>query len=555
MLSKMVTSRKANLMYVKGLLAFSILILTLSTVFLAHPVSVHAAGITISPASGTTGTSIQVSGNGFSGRLATIHWDDQILFSRVPISEKGELMFKLEVPSACKGKHVIEVTDDSNWASSVASATFTVLPGITIFPHIARAYTTVSVIGNGFAAGEKDIRITWDGTVVPTSATANHLGIWGINFDVPDVKNGEYFIGAFSSSTDAEEIGEQKFIVAPFAKVEPTSGPVGTEIRIDGFGFRTGEDGITITWDDEIILCNIVGGTDGSWSETLNIPPCTRGYHVIGVYGSSFTPKGIVPDTDFDVFPGVGLQPTSGNKGTRVTVNGTGFNEGETITLSFEGMPLDAKAVVDDAGSFSVAFEAPQSRVKDSRVKATGSAGNSAEAIFTVEKIAPLAPTLLSPEQGAKLEILDSVGDVFLGTAKSIIDLFAFRDSEQQSFGAPNVTFDWSDVNAAVKITYILEIARGDDFASQTLLLKEGLVDSEYTISRYDRLGKDSYSWRVKAVDDIGNESPWSEVQEFEMIPMSNQILMLSLVIPIFFIAAMVAAVILNWRIRKAKRG
>jgi len=538
----------------KGLLILVALIFALPLVFLAHPVPVHAASITISPASGAVGTSIQLSGNGFSGRLATIRWDDQILLSKVPISETGELTYNLKVPDACRGNHIIEITDDSNWTSSTASATFAVVPGITVSPRTGRPYTLVTVIGNGFARLERDIKITWNGNILSGSATANHLGTWGINFDVPDTGKGEYYIGAFSSSTNASEIGEQRFVVAPFAKVETTSGPVGVEIKIDGFGFRTGEDGITITWDGEIIMCNIVGGPDGSWSATLNIPPCTKGYHTIGVYGSSFTPKGIVPDTDFNVVPNVELQPTSGNKGTRVTVNGAGFAEDETVTLSFEGMPLDIKAAADGTGSFNVAFEAPQSRVKDSKVKATGSAGSSAEAIFIVEKIAPLAPTLLSPEQGARLEIFDSVGDVFLGTAKLLVGSIRFDDSGQRALGSPIATFDWSDVNAESNITYTLEIARGDDFSSQ-VLLKERLVDSEYTLSKDDTLGKDIYIWRVKAVDNIGNESPWSEIQEFEMIPMSNQVLILSIVIPVLVIATIVAAVMLTWRIRRSKRG
>ncbi len=541
-------------MHSKGLLILVALIFTLPLVFLAHPVPVHAAGITVSPASGTVGTSIQLSGNGFSGRLATIRWDDQILLIKVPISETGELTYNLKVPSACRGNHIIKITDDSNWTSSTASATFTVVPGITISPRTGRPYALVTVIGNGFACLERDIKITWNGNVLSGSATANHLGTWGINFEVPDAEKGEYSIGAFSSSTNASEIDEQRFVVSPFAKVEPTSGPVGTEIIIDGFGFRTGEDGITITWDGEIILCNIVGGPDGSWSNTLNIPPGTKGYHTIGVYGSSFTPKGIVPDADFLVVPNVELQPTSGNKGTRVTVNGAGFAKDETITLSFEGMTLDIEAAADNTGSFNVAFEAPQSRVKNSKVKATGSAGDSAEAIFIVEKIAPLAPTLLSPEQGTRLEIFDSVGDVFLGTAKLLIGSIRFDGSGQRALGSPVATFDWSDVNAESNITYTLEIARGDDFSSQ-VLLKERLVDSEYTLSKDDTLGKDIYIWRVKAVDDIGNESPWSEVQEFEMIPMSNQVLILSIVIPILVIATIVAAVMLTWRIRRSKRG
>ena len=528
------------------------LTVTIPLILLASPVPVHAASITVAPTSGTVGTSIQISGNGFAGRLANIHWDDQIMLSKIPISETGELTCNLKVPPACRGNHIIKITDDSNWTASTASATFTVFPEITIFPRIARAHTTVSVIGNGFAASEKNIKITWDGVVLPASTTANYVGTWGINFDVPETKKGEHFIGAFSSSTDASEINEHRFIVAPFAKVEPTSGPVGTEIIIDGFGFRTGEDGITITWDGEIILCNIVGGPDGSWSAKLNIPPCTKGYHTIGVYGSSFTPKGIVPDTDFNVVPHIELQPASGNKGTKVTVNGAGFANGETITLSFEGITLDAKAITDNAGSFSTAFEVPQSRVKDNKVKATGSVGNSAEAIFVAEKIAPPAPTLLSPLHGAKLKIFDSFSDVLLGPAKRITEIITFRDSRQQDSGPPIAAFDWSDVNTEGKVSYTLQIARGGDFSSQ-VLLKENLADSEYTLSRNGISTKEIYFWRVKAVDDVGNESPWSEVQEFDVISMSNQDLILSLTIPILFIFAIVAIAVLTWRKHRAK--
>ncbi|MCJ7828384.1 MAG: hypothetical protein MUP81_01425, partial [Dehalococcoidia bacterium] len=242
----------------KVLLALLAIIIVLPFIFMASPVPVHASNISIGPASGTISTSIHINGNGFSGRLATIYWDNQIILSKVPISETGELTFDLQVPPACKGSHTIKITDDSNWTSSTASATFTVLPGITIFPRIGWPYTSITVTGNGFACFEKDIKVTWDKTVLPISAAANQFGIWSINFEAPESAKGEYYISAFSSSTDVSEIGEHKFIVGPFAKMQPSSGPVGTEITIEGFGFRTSEDGITITWDNQIILCNLI---------------------------------------------------------------------------------------------------------------------------------------------------------------------------------------------------------------------------------------------------------------------------------------------------------
>ena len=537
----------------KVLLALLAIIIVLPFIFMASPVPVHASNISIGPASGTISTSIHINGNGFSGRLATIYWDNQIILSKVPISETGELTFDLQVPPACKGSHTIKITDDSNWTSSTASATFTVLPGITIFPRIGWPYTSITVTGNGFACFEKDIKVTWDKTVLQISAAANQFGIWSINFEAPESAKGEYYISAFSSSTDASEIGEQKFIVGPFAKMQPSSGPVRTEITIEGFGFRTSEDGITITWDNQIILCNLIAGTNGVFDTTLNIPPATQGLHLVGVFGSDFTPKGIIPDMDFNVVPNIQLQPPSGNKGTRVSVNGTGFIKGEAVTLRFEGTSLNINIVADDKGSFSIGFDAPQSAVKENKVKAIGTTGNSAETLFIIDKVTPPAPSLVSPTQGAELEVFDSVGDVFLGTTKQLIRIISFRNSEQRKLGPSDIKFDWSDIKVQGKTTYTLEIANGNDFLSPAVLKKE-LVDSEYTLSRDDILTIGSYTWRVMAVDDIGNEGLWSDADEFEVIPMSNQVLIMSLVIPLVSIGVMVGLATITWRRYKARR-
>ena len=537
----------------KVLLALLAIIIVLPFIFMASPVPVHASNISIGPASGTISTSIHINGNGFSGRLATIYWDNQIILSKVPISETGELTFDLQVPPACKGSHTIKITDDSNWTSSTASATFTVLPGITIFPRIGWPYTSITVTGNGFACFEKDIKVTWDKTVLQISAAANQFGIWSINFEAPESAKGEYYISAFSSSTDASEIGEQKFIVGPFAKMQPSSGPVRTEITIEGFGFRTSEDGITITWDNQIILCNLIAGTNGVFDTTLNIPPATQGLHLVGVFGSDFTPKGIIPDMDFNVVPNIQLQPPSGNKGTRVSVNGTGFIKGEAVTLRFEGTSLNINIVADDKGSFSIGFDAPQSAVKENKVKAIGTTGNSAETLFIIDKVTPPAPSLVSPTQGAELEVFDSVGDVFLGTTKQLIRIISFRNSEQRKLGPSDIKFDWSDIKVQGKTTYTLEIANDNDFLSPAVLKKE-LVDSEYTLSRDDILTIGSYTWRVMAVDDIGNEGLWSDADEFEVIPMSNQVLIMSLVIPLVSIGVMVGLATITWRRYKARR-
>jgi len=534
---------------VRHRILFTLLLITIfiPSLLLSSPGTVHASNMTITPTSGTVGTIVHIEGSGFSGGHATIYWDSLILLNNIPISEAGEMIFDFQVPSDSRGNHTIKIADDSNWANSTASASFTVIPGISVFPSVGRPYSPITVIGSGFARLEKDIKVTWDKNVLPITATANYDGVWSVSFDAPGPDKGEHYISAFSTYTTASEIGEHKFIAGPFAEIEPKSGPVGEEITMDGYGFRTSEDGITITWDNQIIVVNLIAATVGVLNTTFTIPVGTQGHHLVGLFGSDFTPRGNIPDMDFNVVPNIELQPASGNKGTKVNVYGTGFASGEAITLSFEGIGLNVNVVSNDKGSFNTSFMAPQSNAKENKVKATGTAGNSGEAVFIIERIAPPAPTPVSPRQGDKLEAFGSVGEVLLGAIKQLSTIIIFRNAEQRGFGLSHATFDWSDIDARGKITYTLEITNGNDFSSP-LILKSGIAGSEYTLSKNDVLTIGSHSWRVMASDDIGNEGLWSEPQEFEVIPMSRNVLIFSLVIPFMFIGATVVLAVIIWR-------
>ena len=534
------------------LFTFLAILIVIPAMLLTFPTPSYASNISVTPTSGTVGAVVHIDGNGFSGRLGTVYWDDQTTLTKIPINDAGELSFDFKVPTDYRGSHIIKITDDSNWTNSTASAAITILPSISIFPSASRSYSSIMVIGKGFSRLEKDIRITWDKTVLPVSATANLLGVWSVTLEPPTDK-GEYYIGAFSGSTDASEIGEQKFIAGPFATMQPNSGPVGTEITIEGYGFRTSEDGVTITLDNQIILCNLIAGTDGVLHTTLNFPPATQGHHLVGVFGSDFTPKGVIPTMDFNVVPNIELMPASGNKGTKVTVTGTGFVKGEIITLNFEGASINTNATADDNGSFTSSFITPQSTVKENKVTATGTNDNSAEALFVIEHVIPPSPTLVFPGQGDKLEAFDSIGAVFLGAATQLFRMASFRNSKQPGISLSNVKFNWSDSNTQAKITYTLEIANGVDFSAPATI-KEGLTESEYTLSRDDMLTIGRHSWRVMAEDDIGNQGMWSDAVEFDVIPMSNKVLILSLVFPLIFIGAMAALATIMWRRYKSTR-
>jgi len=449
----------------------TVLLPSLLLVFLPDPVKA-ATSISINLVSGNVDTSVLINGEGFVGRLTAIRWDKQVIAQQVPISEAAKVTYNFNIPFALKGNHFIQITDDSNWASS----------------------------------------------------------------------SGNHFIGAFGSKT---------------AISEPVSGPVGTEVTVSGAGFRIGEDGITITYDGEIIKCNIVAESDGSWTTTVEIPPSTKGRHRIGIYGSSFTPIGVVRDSYFDVIPQIQINlvpqmyfgPTSKKMSTKFTVTGTGFAKDESVNISFDAIEL-AAAVADGSGSFSAILGVPQVKTsKEYVIAVAGSSGSSAQANFFIEKSQPLAPQLLSPVQGARLEIFGSLVDVILEPTRYLTGVFDYlRGPTPKSLKPGLVTFVWTKTAESSNATYVLQIARTYDFSSP-VLVKEGLGSSSYTLSRDDVLTPGVYNWRVKTVEDSGDEGEWSESSKFEVISSSDRVLTITICVVslLLLIVALVVGLLIKW--------
>jgi len=123
------------------------------------------------------------------------------------------------------------------------------------------------------------------------------------------------------------------------------------------------------------------------------------------------------------------------------------------------------------------------------RVKAIDGAANesgwSAPRSFLV--LAPSTPSLLLPENDG--------------------------EAEAQAY------FDWEDVTSlSSPVTYQLQVASAEDF-TELVLEKGRLAESEYTVTEEDKLAavkKDApYYWRIRAIDDNGNEGEWSAPGSF----------------------------------------
>lgn len=519
------------------------LVIVFSSLFCLLPTKVQATSITISPTTGTIGSKISLTGEGFIGKLASIYWDEKKIIQNVPVNN-GQINYVFEIPSAAKGTHTIKVTDDSNWSSITASSNFVVTPSIVMEPPWGKPMNSITILGNGFASNESGIKTFFEGkTISTTPITADKNGSWYSMFHVPDLPKGEYKLSASGDATQPGEVPYLVFTIAPFCKATPLSGPVGTRITLSGVGFRAGEDGITFTWDGPIIDTNVVARPNGSFSHDIFVPPSTKGRHIIGIYGSSFTPKGIVPDIEFEVTSSITLTPSDLINSRDIRIDGAGYNAGELISVSYDNTNTGKSTTTDSKGSFSLVIQALNTPGKNHTIVATGNKGAVAQATYVAPVMAPAAPMLLNPGPGNQIQTYNSVLDVIFSIFKYLGSIFdTFTGSQQKMNDSVLASMRWDVSGDKSGLKYTLQISKTADFDA-VVLLKEGITATTFQLNKSSLPLAGTYYWRVKAVSDAGLSSPWSNIWKFEVIEASPLTFTISIVIIVLALAIIVFAV------------
>jgi len=529
----------------RALLVISALLAVMLSGILLIPSRAYATSIALDPSSGKTGMQITITGDGFIGKMATIYWDDKKFVQNVPISKSGQINYKFDVPPSSKGSHTVKVTDDSNWSNITASSNFSVSPSIVSEPPWGRINTRIFIFGYGFASNEGGIKFTWDGKQLSKSPVqADKMGAWSTQFDVPTAPKGEYIISASGDSTGPGEVPGLTFTVSPFCKSAPASGPVGTRITITGVGFRAGEDGLTFTWDGPIIDTNVVAQPNGTFSFVITVPPSVKGRHILGVYGSSFTPIGIVPDLEFEVTPSIQLTPSNVINSRDLRIDGSGFNANEIIAVNYDKSATDATATTDAKGNFGLTMKAPSRPGKVHTVEAAGNKGGVAQASYTSGSLPPPSLQLLSPGPGATIYGYNSVVDAISGIFKSPGSLFGIGPSPQQGGADTSIAvMTWSADAVQAGLKYSLKISKAPDFAS-VAVQKDNITGASFNLLRSMLPAAGTYYWRVRAVNDAGDIGPWSNSWKFDSAAASPLVIAIVFTIIALLLAMIVFGII-----------
>jgi hypothetical protein len=538
--------------------------------------------VTIDIQEGQPGDVVTVSGTGFARRNGV-----NFSFGGSPITAvwlvatdgrtnaDGHFDVKITVPEVAPGNYTILAEDKDN-EDIYGQMTFTVTepplnPVITASPTSGNVDDEVEVSGEAFPSGE-DITVEYDSTDVTAQivgdSTTGSNGEFSFYLAIPESTAGEHTITV--SIEDLEIEVEAVVTVEPKIAIDLTTGPAGTEVEVTGIGFGYRSD-ITVEFDGDAI--DIESGDDrssieGSFEFSFIVPAVGQGKYDVVVEDED----GNSADARFTVVvSGATINPTTGINGIEVTVSGTNFVAGSTITITYY---LKAGATTGDTeeftttaisdGSLSAIFDLPASEggshsiiISDGINSVTTSfvvlaeatisptsgdvgevvtisgAGFRANTVVTVNYgdtiITPTLPITTGPNgslSGSFIVPTSAGGDHSITVSDGVnTKLFTFTMDTtpppipQQLLPLGNskpeqpITFDWDDVtDNSMPVTYSLQIA-SDESYTNIVVNETGLTDSGYTLTEeqeLESLGKDeSYYWRVRATDAASNNSDW----------------------------------------------
>jgi hypothetical protein len=404
-------------------------------------------------------------------------------------NSNGSWTLTYTIPSTPRGNYIlkVEAKEGTIWVGWV-NKDFKVTPQITTNTDEGTVGQTIEVSGTGFASEEEDIEVTFDGEVVKpvTYPNVNENGSWNTVITVPPLQSGTYPIDASGKLTRARDVPDVDFTVSPGVWVDPTSAYVGDTITVAGGGFEPEETGIRVTFAGQVVATGITADGDGVWESSFVLPAGAFSSQTISASGDITSTVTTTLNIKAQI---IALSPTEGAPGDLVTLTGNGFHGSQALTVTIGGVAASENPQTQSNGNFNISFRVPRGSPEGERILVVTDAGGATDSIdFTVtEKILSTTPLPVSP-----------------------------KDTTLRS---GDVTFKWQGSTGNTGYTYTLAISENADFTTTIDIPYEDIVETSYTLTGEEALSKGTYYWRVKIVDEYGNEGEWSDSIEFRVSP------------------------------------
>ena len=449
--------------------------------------------VKMDPAQGPAGTNVTFKGYGFaSSQQLQIKFND-IVIATTTANSVGSWTLNYTIPATPGGGYTfdIQAKEGTVWVAWV-SKYFKVTPEIAVTPSSGTVGQTIAINGTGFASKEKNIEVTFGGKIVKKISYAEENGSWGDIIAVPAVQRGDYKIDASGTSTRARDVPDVTFTVNPGILVEPISAYIGDTITVDGGGFAIGETGIQVYFDGMVVSpSTITANMSGCWESSFTLPTSTYGSHSVSASGDITQPAVTrALNTQAEILE---ISPVEGAPGDSVSLTGNGFHGSQKLTVTIGGIaaPIDTPNTTQLNGNVVINFHVPKGSTEGQRTLVVTDEGGATDSVnFTVtEKTLSITPLPISPQNS--------------------------------TLRSGQVTFQWQGVTDVTGYAYTLEISR--TAGSTPFWSKPDIEGSSYTLhdtgNVTETLQSGTYYWRVKIVDDYGNEGAWSNYTKFTVSP------------------------------------
>jgi hypothetical protein len=442
---------------------------------------------------GPVGTEVTLNGYGFNDEdEIRVEFNDTVVSSTnnpPPASSKGSWEFSYTIPDTPGGSHTFDIGPQSNPDVVLLTKYFKVIPEITA-PESATVGQTIQVKGTGFQSEESNIEITFRSqttdveVVVMEGIVGNQDGSWTEEIVVPTLQRGNYFIDASGESTRARDVTDIKVTLVPGIFLNRSSAPVGDPITVKGGGFTSEETGIRVTFAGRVVASGITANEDGTWTASFDVPVSTFGSHPVSASGDRTSAVENTLDTEAQITM---YSPDEGAPGDLVSVTGNGFHGGQGLTVTIGGVAASGNLQTQSNGNVVINFRVPGgSPYGTQHIVVTDEGGATDQVDFTVtEKTLSTTPLPVSPKGN--------------------------------TLRSGDVTFQWQGETDSTAYTYIIEVNTTP--SSGNIWFKSNIPESSYTLTENEALPGGTYYWRVKVVDDYGNEGDWSDYAEFAVSP------------------------------------
>lgn len=502
----------------------------------------------------TVGAQLTITGAGFSANSNISIFINSVLFTSSHSDAFGAYTYTLTVPENVRNNYTLTTYDSLGYS---ASASFAIVPAVTVNPASFTSGSQVTINGTGFAA-TSNISTSIDSTVInANAATTSNLGSLTLsNFTVPALAGGSHTFQVTDASNNTATL---TFSVTQSIVISPESGPPGTTVQVTGKSFSPNVP-VAIYFDGNGVATTPVSPpTDatGNVTATFVVPPGAGGAHQVQVSDGSFT-----ADAAFNITATAAITPVTGPVSTSVTVNGSSFASRSTISITFDGNPVPGTSA-DANGKFTTSFNVPPSPAGVHVISIT-------DGTRTVNfNFAVVASVTIDPAAGVIGTAITVNGYGFNATAQislkyddtpittlpatasggftcifkapvsqggnhsiiatdgtsTLVTIFAMDSTPpptpilttpSNGIKAPALTeFGWKAVTDPSGVTYTLQVSRDPNF--NVLLIEEkNLTSQGYLLTQAQKLSPASrskpYYWRVMAIDGASNESPWSNV-------------------------------------------